>query len=121
MNEDGTKRGCRLRHSISCTTLPNTNYYPSNVNQRTVSYCQNTSIQRPIADKTSTKDYEDALNCSRLHVRRKALSDPFRLLITQDHRERIESDVEARRKSIKNRISNFVTTTFNLDKEQDLF
>lgn len=121
MNEDDAKRGCGLHLSVSCTTLPTTNYYQNNVNQRTVSYCENTSIQRSISVKNSTKDYEDALHCSRLHERRKALSDPFRMLISQDLRERIESDVESRRKSIRNRISNFMTTKFNLDKEQDLF
>lgn len=68
----------------------------------------------------SKKDLFNPLECSRLYVRRNALCDPEKMPMPQPTRERIQRDVETRRKSLSRKLSNYLSVHLNLGKEEDL-
>lgn len=62
----------------------------------------------------------DAINCSRFYNRRNALCDPLRLLITQCKREQLEHDVEKRKTSVTRKISQLITVSLDLNRDEEL-
>ena len=52
--------------------------------------------------------------------RRHALAEPERMCMTQAVRERLEKDLESRRRSVTRRVSRFLTARLGLDVEEDL-
>lgn len=59
-------------------------------------------------------------NYSRWLERRHALADPERMCMTQEMRERLEKEIVARRRSLKRRVSKFITVNLGLNVEEDL-
>lgn len=57
---------------------------------------------------------------SRWSERRYALAHPERMCMPQEVRERVEKDVQDRRRSLKRRVSNFFTVKLGLNNEEDL-
>lgn len=59
-------------------------------------------------------------NYSRWLERRHALAEPERMCMKQEVRERIQKEIESRRRSLKRRVSQFLTVKLGLDLEEDL-
>uniref|UniRef100_A0A2C9LAV0 Uncharacterized protein n=1 Tax=Biomphalaria glabrata TaxID=6526 RepID=A0A2C9LAV0_BIOGL len=68
----------------------------------------------------STRTVRETVSCDRLKIRRCALADPLRMIISQEDRERIEKDVERRRQSMVRKVSQFINIQLGLNKEEDL-
>jgi hypothetical protein len=65
--------------------------------------------------------YHEQVQISRYFLRRGALCNPEKMAMSQTTRENIEDDVQRRRRSVKRKLNNFLTTTLDLDREEDLF
>lgn len=63
----------------------------------------------------------EAVKCSRFHSRRNALCDPLRLLLPQYRREQLEQEVEKRKNSVTRKVSQFITVSLDLNREEELF
>jgi len=62
----------------------------------------------------------DATRCARFTGRRDALCDPFKLLIPQTMREQLEQKVEKRKTSVSRKVSNFLTVSLDLNRDEEL-
>lgn len=62
----------------------------------------------------------EAIKCSRFHSRRNALCDPLRLLIPQRLREQLEQDVQKRKTSVTRKVSQFLTVSLDLNRDEEL-
>ena len=62
----------------------------------------------------------EAIKCSRFHSRRNALCDPFRMLIPQHLREHLENNFERRKTSVTRKVSQFITVSLDLNREEEL-
>lgn len=62
----------------------------------------------------------EATRCARFSGRRDALCDPFRLLIPQAMREQLEQKVERRKTSVTRKVSNFLTVSLDLNRDEEL-
>lgn len=65
--------------------------------------------------------YHEQAQISRYFLRRGALCNPEKMAMSQTTREGIEDDVQRRRRSVKRKLNNFLTTRLDLDREEDLF
>lgn len=65
--------------------------------------------------------YGEHVQISRYFRRRGALCNPERMAIPQTTREDIEDDIKKRRRSVPRKLSNFLTTKLDLDRDEDLF
>ena len=65
--------------------------------------------------------YNMAMTSERYSRRRDALCDPNRMLLPQSRRESVEENVSERKRSLRRKISNFLTAKLNLDNDEDLF
>jgi hypothetical protein len=62
----------------------------------------------------------EAIKCSRFYSRRNALCDPLRMLIPQHMREQLEHNVEQRKTSVTRKVSQFITVSLDLNREEEL-
>lgn len=62
----------------------------------------------------------EAVGCTRYSTRRNALCDPFRMLMSQSKREQLEQKVEKRKTSVTRKVSNFLTISLDLNREEEL-
>jgi hypothetical protein len=62
----------------------------------------------------------EAIKCSRFYSRRNALCDPLRMLIPQHMREQLEHKVEQRKTSVTRKMSQFITVSLDLNREEEL-
>ncbi|KAH9502298.1 hypothetical protein Btru_073369 [Bulinus truncatus] len=66
----------------------------------------------------SCKSIRETVSCDRLKIRRGALADPLRMIMSQEDRERIERDVQRRRQSMARKVSQFIN--IQLDQSMKL-
>ncbi|GFS14436.1 hypothetical protein ElyMa_003162800 [Elysia marginata] len=63
---------------------------------------------------------QERLYSARLNMRRFALADPERMIISQELREKLEKDVQKRKSSAVRKVSQFFNIQLGLNKEEDL-
>jgi len=56
----------------------------------------------------------------RLNKRRNAICDPLRMIISQEVRERLEENVQRRKISVTRKVSQFVTVSLDLNRDEEL-
>ena len=65
-------------------------------------------------------DNDSAIGCQRLPARRNALADPHRMLMRQATREKLQADLDKRKRSVTRKISMFFKRNFDEVEEDDL-
>lgn len=96
-------------------------FIPSNSsNSLESSTSQNSSTTSSVTSQ-STDLKQETVRSLRHNHRRNALNNVSKMALPEVERGRVENEVLLRRKSIKHKVRNFITTRFNLDAEEDLF
>ena len=67
-----------------------------------------------------SRSSRDTVHSARLAMRRFALADPERMIISQELREKLERDVQRRKSSTVRKVSQFFNIQLGLNKEEDL-
>ncbi|CAL1540353.1 unnamed protein product [Lymnaea stagnalis] len=70
--------------------------------------------------RSSVSSRSGSTSSDRLRIRRCALADPERMIMSQEDRERIEREVQKRRQSMVRKVSQFFNVQLGLNQEEDL-
>ncbi|GFO16915.1 hypothetical protein PoB_004342000 [Plakobranchus ocellatus] len=79
-----------------------------------------TPVESFITPREIRRPSREAVYSARLAMRRFALADPEKMIISQEMREKLEKDVQRRKSSAVRKVSQFFNVQLGLNKEEDL-